>query len=55
MPSDVSDSMGDKVSDQALAWVMQTVQKKPQKDEAGLVVLRERCGRRTPAPADVPI
>ncbi len=35
---DVSDSMGAKVSDQALAWVMQTVGKKPPKDEAGLVV-----------------
>ena len=35
---DVSDSMGEKVSDQALAWVMQTVQQKPEKDEAGLVV-----------------
>jgi uncharacterized membrane protein/Mg-chelatase subunit ChlD len=35
---DVSDSMGDKVSDQALSWVMQSVQKKPEKDEAGLVV-----------------
>jgi uncharacterized membrane protein/Mg-chelatase subunit ChlD len=35
---DVSDSMGEKVSDQALSWVMQTVQKKPEKDEAGLVV-----------------
>jgi hypothetical protein len=35
---DISDSMGEKVSDQALSWVMQTVQKKPQKDEAGLIV-----------------
>ncbi|MEA3208967.1 MAG: hypothetical protein QOE70_2024 [Chthoniobacter sp.] len=35
---DVSDSMGEKVSDQALSWVMQTVTQKPQKDEAGLVV-----------------
>jgi len=35
---DISDSMGDKVSDQALSWIMQTVQKKPEKDEAGLVV-----------------
>lgn len=35
---DVSDSMGDKVSDQALSWIMQTVQQKPEKDEAGLVV-----------------
>lgn len=35
---DISDSMGEKVSDQALSWVMQSVQKKPEKDEAGLVV-----------------
>jgi Ca-activated chloride channel homolog len=35
---DISDSMGEKISDQALAWVMQSVQKKPEKDEAGLVV-----------------
>ncbi len=35
---DVSDSMGGKVSDQALSWVMQTVTQKPAKDEAGLVV-----------------
>ncbi len=35
---DVSDSMGEKVSDKALGWVMQTVAKKPEKDEAGLVV-----------------
>lgn len=35
---DVSDSMGGKVSDQALDWIMQTVGQKPPKDEAGLVV-----------------
>jgi len=35
---DVSDSMGGKVSDQALAWIMQTATQKPAKDEAGLVV-----------------
>ena len=35
---DVSDSMGEKVSDQALAWIMQSLQHKPEKDEAGLVV-----------------
>ncbi len=35
---DVSDSMGEKVSDQALGWVMQTVTRKPPKDEAGLVI-----------------
>ncbi|EDY17307.1 protein of unknown function DUF1355 [Chthoniobacter flavus Ellin428] len=35
---DVSDSMGSKVRDQALNWIMQTATTKPQKDEAGLVV-----------------
>jgi len=35
---DVSDSMGAKVRDQALGWIMQTVTAKPPKDEAGLVV-----------------
>lgn len=35
---DVSDSMGEKVSDDALGWVMQSVTAKPAKDEAGLVV-----------------
>jgi uncharacterized membrane protein/Mg-chelatase subunit ChlD len=35
---DISDSMGEKVSDQALSWVLQSVQKKPEKDEAGLIV-----------------
>jgi uncharacterized membrane protein/Mg-chelatase subunit ChlD len=35
---DVSDSMGEKISDQSLNWIMQTVTKKPEKDEAGLVV-----------------
>ncbi len=35
---DVSDSMGAKVRDQALGWIMQTVAAKPPKDEAGLVV-----------------
>jgi uncharacterized membrane protein len=35
---DISDSMGEKVSDQALSWIMQSVGKKPEKDEAGLIV-----------------
>jgi len=35
---DVSDSMGSKVRDQALGWIMQTATQKPPKDEAGLVV-----------------
>ncbi len=35
---DVSDSMGEKVSDKSLEWILSTVGKKPMKDEAGLVV-----------------
>ncbi len=35
---DVSDSMGAKVRDQALGWIMQTATIKPPKDEAGLVI-----------------
>ncbi len=35
---DVSDSMGEKISDKSLEWILKTVQKKPEKDEAGLVV-----------------
>ena len=35
---DLSDSMGEKVSNQALSWIMQTVTTKPPRDEAGLVV-----------------
>ncbi len=35
---DVSDSMGAKVRDQALGWIMQTATVKPPKDEAGLVI-----------------
>ena len=35
---DVSDSMGGKVSDKSIAWILDTVGKKPPKDEAGLVV-----------------
>ena len=35
---DVSDSMGEKISDRSLEWVLKTVQRKPEKDEAGLVV-----------------
>src|SRR5262249_44669810 len=35
---DVSDSMGDKVSDRALSYVVKTAGAKPEKDEAGLVV-----------------
>jgi hypothetical protein len=45
---DVSDSMGEKVSDQALGWIMQSVGKKPQKDEAGLVIFGREAGVELP-------
>jgi uncharacterized membrane protein/Mg-chelatase subunit ChlD len=35
---DVSDSMGEKVSDQALSYILKTAAAKPEKDQAGLVV-----------------
>ena len=35
---DVSDSMGEKVSDQSLSYILKTAGAKPEKDEAGLVV-----------------
>ncbi len=35
---DISDSMGEKVSDQALSYILKTAAGKPEKDEAGMVV-----------------
>jgi hypothetical protein len=35
---DVSDSMGEKVTDEALGWIMRSVSQKREKDEAGLIV-----------------
>ena len=51
---DVSDSMGEQVSDQALSWVMQTVQKKPENDEAGLVVFGREAAVELPPRATFP-
>ncbi len=51
---DVSDSMGEKVSDQALSWVMQTVANKPPKDEAGLVVFGRDAAVELPPRATFP-
>lgn len=45
---DISDSIGGKVSDQALSWVMQSVQTKPENDEAGLVVFARDAGVELP-------
>lgn len=35
---DVSDSMGERISDKAIQWILDTAGKKPAKDEAGLVI-----------------
>jgi uncharacterized membrane protein len=35
---DVSDSMGEKISDKSMKWILDTTHQKPEKDEAGLVV-----------------
>ena len=35
---DVSDSMGEKISDKSMEWVLESVRQKPERDEAGLVV-----------------
>ena len=35
---DVSDSMGEKISDKSMQWILDSVRQKPEKDEAGLVV-----------------
>ncbi len=49
---DVSDSMGEKISDKSLAWVLESVKKKPEKDEAGLVVFgRDAAVELPPRPA----
>ncbi len=51
---DVSDSMGEKVSDQSLNWIMQTVTKKPEKDEAGLVIFGRDAAVELPPRATFP-
>ncbi|HYR58667.1 MAG TPA: VWA domain-containing protein, partial [Chthoniobacteraceae bacterium] len=51
---DVSDSMGEKISDQALSWVVQTVTRKPPKDEAGLVVFGRDAAVELPPRATFP-
>ena len=45
---DVSDSMGEKVSDKSLEWILKTVAQKPQKDEAGLVVFGRQAAVELP-------
>lgn len=51
---DVSDSMGAKVRDQALGWIMQTATAKPPKDEAGLVVFGRDAAVELPPRASFP-
>jgi Ca-activated chloride channel homolog len=51
---DVSDSMGEKVSDQSLGWIMQSVTKKPEKDEAGLVIFGRDAAVELPPRATFP-
>lgn len=51
---DISDSMGSKVRDQALNWIMQTATTKPQKDEAGLVVFGRDAAVELPPRASFP-
>ncbi len=45
---DVSDSMGEKVSDKSLEWILKTVAQKPPKDEAGLVVFGRQAAVELP-------
>ena len=35
---DVSDSMGEKISDKSMEWILKSIAQKPEKDETGLVV-----------------
>lgn len=51
---DVSDSMGSKVSEKALGWVMETVTRKPEKDEAGLVVFGREAAVELPPRVSFP-
>jgi len=51
---DISDSMGAKVRDQSLGWIMQTATAKPPKDEAGLVVFGRDAAVELPPRANFP-
>ena len=51
---DVSDSMGEKVSDKSLGWILESVGKKPQKDEAGLVVFGREAAVELPPRVSFP-
>jgi uncharacterized membrane protein/Mg-chelatase subunit ChlD len=51
---DVSDSMGQKISDQSINWILQSVTKKPEKDEAGLVIFGRDAAVEQPPRATFP-
>lgn len=52
---DVSDSMGEKVSDKSLEWILKTVAQKPPKDEAGLVVFGRQAAVELPPRQTFPL
>jgi uncharacterized membrane protein len=51
---DVSDSMGEKVSDRSLEWILKSAGQKPQKDEAGLVVFGREAAVELPPRTSFP-
>ena len=52
---DVSDSMGETVSDQALKFILNTANGKPGKGRGGPGSVRTRCRRGTAAPGEFPV
>lgn len=52
---DVSDSMGQEVSDRSLAWIAESVKRKPEKDEAGLVVFGREAAVELPPRQTLPL
>jgi uncharacterized membrane protein len=52
---DVSDSIGQAISDKSLAWVRKTAAQKPEKDEAGLVVFGRDAAVELPPRATLPL
>jgi Ca-activated chloride channel homolog len=52
---DVSDSMGERISDASLKWVIDSVGKKPEKDEVGLVVFGREAAVELPPRQSFPL
>jgi len=52
---DVSDSMGQDISDRSLAWIAESVKRKPEKDEAGLVVFGRDAAVELPPRKTLPL